>query len=429
VAQIDANAGIIRRAKSIASTNNGLDRALGICHRPNNGNVDSGDPFLYVVGMTDGNLSEKSGPLAGSFQAFLMKLSADKLDIVWTKQLAAATFDNEHIIPGSIHGMSCAVTPDGMHVFMAGVIKEGASVTLDGKTNITSSHGRDDIFVAQFDASDGSIKYVRQIGTSRDDHLAAGEGLVCDKYGNAILLGNTRGSLMHPEKETDMASDIIILSVDRQSGEHYGFVDTVQAAPNATASGTEKTRFPLHFEDLDRSTFILAGAVIVVVVLVATTVVCFLRRQRRTRLEKRIVKSYLQAAAKDSSLIDGKFLDLEQPLKIDEVYLEDGQSETSSDMTTLLDPVFDSNDETMPFSYQDKLNQLQMVRTVPDDSKNVSDIRRDSGDESDVQIFEDDDVVDFETDSPLFGLQNTTSIGQRMDTHRDPLLGSEDHHL
>jgi hypothetical protein len=167
--------------------------------------------------------------------------------------------------------------------------------------------------------------------------------------------------------------------------------------------------------------------VIVVVVFVATTVVCFLRRQRRTRLEKRIVKSYLQAAAKDSSLIDGEFLDLEQPLKIDEVYLEDGQSETSSDMTSLLDPVFDSNDETMSFSYQDKLNQLQMVRTVPDDSKNVSDILRDSGDESDVQIFEDDDVVDFETDSPLFALQNTASAIQMVDSHRDPLLGADDH--
>jgi hypothetical protein len=427
VAQIDANAGIIRRTKSIASVNGGLDRALGVCHRLNGGNVDSGDPFLYVVGMTDGHLSDTPGPLPGSFQAFIMKLSADTLEIVWTKQLAAATFNNQHIKTGSIHGMSCAVTPDGLNVFMAGLVKEGASVTVDGEKNITKSHGRDDIFVAQFEASNGAIKYVRQIGTSRDDHLAAGEGLVCDKYGNAILLGNTRGSFMNPEKEMDMASDIIILSVDRLSGEHYGFVDSVQTGPNTTADGTNNTHFPFQVENLDRTIVILTGVVTTVLALIAAAVVCFMRRRRQVRLERRIVKTYLQAASNDSSLNRGKFLDLEQPLKIDEVYLEDGQSETSSDMTSLLDPVLESHDETMSFSYQNKLNQLQMMQATPDRANIVSDILSGSEDESGVQIFEDDDVVDFETDSPLFALQNTASAIQMVDSHRDPLLGADDH--
>jgi hypothetical protein len=164
-----------------------------------------------------------------------------------------------------------------------------------------------------------------------------------------------------------------------------------------------------------------------VLALIAAAVVCFMRRRRQVRLERRIVKTYLQAASNDSSLNRGKFLDLEQPLKIDEVYLEDGQSETSSDMTSLLDPVLESHDETMSFSYQNKLNQLQMMQATPDRANIVSDILSGSEDESGVQIFEDDDVVDFETDSPLFALQNTASAIQMVDSHRDPLLGADDH--
>ena len=132
--------------------------------------------YIYIVGMTDGTLDhqsyatqqhQSSALQVGVYQAFIQKVDAATLSIQWTKQLAAAKFldgmnTTQH---GSIHGISCAVTPDGFQVYLGGTVLGGASITVDGGiTASTKSFGHDDIFVAQYMTSDGQLNYVKQIG-------------------------------------------------------------------------------------------------------------------------------------------------------------------------------------------------------------------------------------------------------------------------
>merc|ERR1712137_1043963 len=110
-----------------------------------------------------------------------MKVNIDTLEREWTRQLGG-TLGRDAISYG------CAVSPGDDVVYMAGTIADGDKIKL--KTEATSSAGGDDIFVANYDSSNGKALFVKQVGSSENDWLARGNGIVCDDDGNAILLGN-----------------------------------------------------------------------------------------------------------------------------------------------------------------------------------------------------------------------------------------------
>jgi hypothetical protein len=150
--------------------------------------------------------------------------------VLWTYQLGAYLENDDELsddyLP-HIHGMACAVTPDGEQVYLAGTAENGATVNLDGSAAATSSAGKDDIFVAQLQSSNGEVIWVKQMGTKEDDSLAHGRGIVCDKDGHAIILGNTRGSFLQekPPERVGTTNDMMIIMVDRTTGEHMEPID------------------------------------------------------------------------------------------------------------------------------------------------------------------------------------------------------------
>lgn len=178
---------------------------------------------IYVVGETMGLLDEsydkylsKDKDGAISKHAFLVKLDADTLDLVWARQMGG--FSGKDVI-----AYGCAVSPKDEVVYMAGTVAGGDKIKVE--TGSTESSGGDDIFVASYSSS-GERRFVNQAGSSKDDWLAKGNGIVTDKEGNAILLGNTKGSMMRWRGDQDesltsihgLSTDVFVLSVGKSNG-------------------------------------------------------------------------------------------------------------------------------------------------------------------------------------------------------------------
>jgi hypothetical protein len=228
---LDPGTGDVVQSKRVQSSESSVDRILGSCRS----NHNSSNYDMFVVGMTDGNMySDGQTPASpaqpGLYQAFIQKLNIVSLEVLWTYQLGAYLENDDELsddyLP-HIHGMACAVTPDGEQVYLAGTAENGATVNIDG-SEATSSAGKDDIFVAQLESSSGEVAWVKQMGTKEDDSLAHGRGIVCDKDGHAILLGNTRGSFLQeksPER-VGTTNDMMLITVDRATGEYIGPIDS-----------------------------------------------------------------------------------------------------------------------------------------------------------------------------------------------------------
>jgi len=303
---VDATLGMVLRNRRVSSVSPGStsDHILGLCQDKEN--------HLYAVGMTNGEMNNaqqsSQGPRSESiFQAFLQKINAETLNVIWTRTLAAET-DGTH--PGSVHGMSCAVTPDGSHVYLAGTVKDGAAIlTQNGSTTTTAirSSGHDDLFVAQYKANDGAVRFVKQLGTQHNDRLAAGQGVVCDKFGDAILLGNTQGSFLNPADKTNtFVNDVIVISIDRTNGDHVDLTQndeqpkTIPTVPeNEDGDSLYDPRFggmagsSQQDKDSESDMFPLyLGLFVVAVAMTLGTLSVYIWRRRRSR-ESDIVARYL----------------------------------------------------------------------------------------------------------------------------------------
>jgi hypothetical protein len=64
------------------------------------------------------------------------------------------------------------------------------------------------------------LNFARQIGTNQDEWLSNGRTIVTDDQGNAILTGNTRGSLFRNKTNNNSASDLFVMSIDKWTGQH-----------------------------------------------------------------------------------------------------------------------------------------------------------------------------------------------------------------
>jgi len=226
-------------------SNPGQDEIVaGVCSKPLRtvGNQDKLD-HVYVVGSTSAKLPamlsrlrngefEKSYPKSKdvkNFEAFLMKIALDTMNVVWTVQVGAYNRDAR----GNAFGYGCAVTSDGEDVYLSGLVKHGDIVTdfsdQDQGGVSYSSSGGTDIFISSYKTSDATRTFMKQVGSSRDDFPSRGNGgITTDRFGNAILTGNTRGSLMRNRggdefrygDDNTAASDVFVLSFKRGTANH-----------------------------------------------------------------------------------------------------------------------------------------------------------------------------------------------------------------
>ena len=168
--------------------------------------------YAYLVGSTTGIVDTELGDNRDyeTYSAFVTQISLPALDVLATKQIEANVGPLSTNPTGpQMRGLACAVTSDGANVYIGGVVEEGSVVP--GQASL----GRDDVFVAQYNVRNGNFTLVQQVGSTKDDTLV---DIVVDKDDNAIVLGNTRGSLLRPKSDNSTTSDVFIMSFARNTG-------------------------------------------------------------------------------------------------------------------------------------------------------------------------------------------------------------------
>ena len=206
------------------------------------------DDSFYIVGATMGNMPhpqsqmpdadsadafvEKVNHDAGSVDAFVAKVKPSTvtnpmtqedswyLETIWTHQF--------HVQPGKGHdtgtssAFGCSVVPDQDVLYVSGVVKDGATINYSGSQQTQISAGSDDIFVAQLNATDGSVRWLQQIGSSGNESLARDGGILVDTNaeGGAIVYGETTGNLYHKYWREGTRSDIFIVTLNKENGSY-----------------------------------------------------------------------------------------------------------------------------------------------------------------------------------------------------------------
>jgi len=264
---------------SVATTRVGVTDAEvsihGICFQKGIVNVE----FIYVVGFTRGLLDNtrmqdyqlsRTKANTISKHAFMTKLKVRTLEQVWSRQLGSQ--DGEHII-----GHGCDVSLDGSTVYLAGTIKDGGSIRHINDDGDSKSSGGDDLFVASY-SSGGNENFIKQFGTAEDDTFARGKGIVCDEDGNAIVLGNTRGSMMRLREDDEgkfsdaNPSDIFVMSIGKEKGkipsiaekfpEMYSGIVSINSVPTSDKpSGISANVFVIEIVAITTSCSIMLFAI------------------------------------------------------------------------------------------------------------------------------------------------------------------------
>jgi hypothetical protein len=188
--------GRITGAMRIQSQVDRDDYIYDVCMNP-------GDEFIYVVGSTKGSFTTALN-VQEVTEAFLIKIHPATQAVVWTQPLTAQLGTQ----PASIEGLACAVTPDGLHVYLGGVVKDSATID----THVTE--GGDDFAFAQYNADTGNLVWTQQFGTRGNEHLS---DLATDKEGHLLIFGTTDGSYFRERVEGGF-TDVVILGLARSNG-------------------------------------------------------------------------------------------------------------------------------------------------------------------------------------------------------------------
>jgi hypothetical protein len=193
----------------VESMDGGHEEIHGLCHHAYG--TDADNDFVYVVGSTTGNVDRdviEAGNANSIRKAFLMKVKLSTMERVWTFQLSVDK-------SAGLHGVSCSVTRDGLTVWWAGHVEAGFILG----SNTLTPYGEIDIFISKVNAENGKQEFVRQIGSEANDLLANKGGITTDMDGNAIVVGNTFGSLYRKRnEESGDTANVFITTISRFNG-------------------------------------------------------------------------------------------------------------------------------------------------------------------------------------------------------------------
>lgn len=244
------------------------DFVHGICMGPVNSDTGTIDSY-YVFGSTYGtmpvpNNAEKlntnlssSGVTTGStddgnhidrLSAWISKVDARERTVLWTTQFYATTSSNgiSSLEGGKAEAVGChVIDEDPTQMYLAGYVYDGGII--DSSQNIA---GSDDVWIAKLSTDDGSIHWMRQIGSSSRDRIASTHGVTSDKNGHCIVYGETNGDLsktrLYDDDDDDdrgnddsTTTEIFVLMVDKDYGRSRRLTFDDAALPETTTTKTK----------------------------------------------------------------------------------------------------------------------------------------------------------------------------------------------
>ena len=318
---VEADAGGLRVAR-LDSANSKDDWITSICAPPpaTGANNPLDKDVFFVVGSTSGQVELNGNvPESNYYDAYIAMIDLESLEPLWSKQLPV-TGGNMEGGGAASYGIACAVSSDRSLVYFVGGVEDGAA--LSGET----SKGGDDFFVAQFDTVSGDMNWIRQAGTAGDDWLAHGGALAVDKFDNAIVYGDTTGSLFRKREENSKNERDIFLGIfhkekgayidpaeksglSNNGGAGDDFLDLPPGTEDSPKPGDNSNGDPADNGNLDmtkdesipkpkhktsRSKFLVWIVVLLVATLMATFLAVRLKHQKDVATERSHVFSYLQ---------------------------------------------------------------------------------------------------------------------------------------
>jgi hypothetical protein len=191
------------------------DWITGVCNDPDDKDA------IYIVGGTMGTLDDAVTRSENDMMvhAYVSKITVSTMSMVWTKQFPITQAANEDAGIGGAVALGCDVLTGEDFMYVGGVIENGA--TMDYDVNQPTSSGADDIFVTQVNTRNGSIQWLKQVGSDGVDRLARGGGILADKDGNAVVFGDTTGNMYRSRsQESTGLSDIFVMVLDKADGSH-----------------------------------------------------------------------------------------------------------------------------------------------------------------------------------------------------------------
>mmetsp|Transcript_8769 Transcript_8769/g.21413 ORF Transcript_8769/g.21413 Transcript_8769/m.21413 type:complete len:1810 (+) Transcript_8769:297-5726(+) len=278
-------------ARSVAyfsSVSGANDWILNVCP-----DVDD-DRFFYVTGATGGVMDDSINKADSdvTVHAVVSKIHTETLNIVWTTQFGVTHASGVTDKEAASVALGCSSVPDKGLLYVAGDVENGA--ILEGATE---SAGGDDIFVAMLDTENGEKIWVKQVGSSGDDRIARGGGIVTDTDGNAVVFGDTNGSLYRIQ-DSSKTTDLFLMLFDQNDGYHENPMSKQAATKkntSAKANPAPSEWFGTNHRKDPKVVGMIVGVVVSALVLMVSCAILYRRTRARHELAKQnAIFTYLQ---------------------------------------------------------------------------------------------------------------------------------------
>ncbi|KAL7576708.1 hypothetical protein ACA910_005632 [Epithemia clementina (nom. ined.)] len=211
------------------------DFVTGMCYS------ESTPQYVYVTGASEGHVKDpnlNADTDNDTLWGYVRKLDLETMTDVWTQEFSATPATTATDNQVRVEAISCVLTPDGNTLYVAGNVYDGAGMNLTfqeavpGSSLSETSAGGTDIWVAQIraevdttmDDEQGDIVFLRQMGSAQDDTVAHRGGIQVDKFGNAVIIGNTQGEMYRIRADTEATganarADVFLAMFELESGE------------------------------------------------------------------------------------------------------------------------------------------------------------------------------------------------------------------
>lgn len=148
----------------------------------------------------------------GTLSAFVSKIDYKTRTVLWNTQLYGER--NGSVSGADAQAFGChAMISDPTTLYVGGNVYDGAVMISNKK-----SAGGDDIWVAQLDTEDGSLRWIEQTGSSGNDSISKTKGIRADINGDAVVYGETNGDFFRKGNAAKGVSDIFITTFNKSDG-------------------------------------------------------------------------------------------------------------------------------------------------------------------------------------------------------------------
>lgn len=147
------------------------------------------------------------------------------------------------------------------------------------------------------DTENGEKIWVKQVGSSGDDRIARGGGIAVDADGNAVVFGDTNGS-MHRIQDSSKNSDLFLMVFEQDDGSHGNTMSKLSATKKNTsvrANPAPTEWFGTNYKKDPKIVGMIAGVIVSALVLMVSCGILYRRTRARHELAKQnAIFTYLQ---------------------------------------------------------------------------------------------------------------------------------------